>query len=66
MIGSGYFYTEGPFKAMDFHEQYLRATLGVLGVTEVQTIRIERLNMGPDNAAAAFAQARQQVSELAL
>jgi FMN-dependent NADH-azoreductase len=64
ILGSGYFYTEGPFKAMDFHETYLRATLGFMGLTDIQNIRIERLNMGPENAAAALAQAKQRVSEL--
>lgn len=40
-ITSGGIYSEGPMKAFDFSEPYLRAVLGFIGVTDVTTFRIE-------------------------
>jgi len=64
VLGSGFVYSDGPFKVMDFVEPYLRAMLGFIGVTDLETIRIEYLNMGPEKAARSIAQAKQRVSQL--
>jgi FMN-dependent NADH-azoreductase len=44
-IASGAVFSEGPFKAYDFAEPYLRATLGFMGMTDVEVFRIEGTRM---------------------
>ncbi len=46
-IASGGVYSDGPMKAYDFAEPYLRAVLGFIGITDVTTFRVEGVNM-PD------------------
>lgn len=46
-ISSGGVYSEGPMKAYDFTEPYLRAVLGFLGMVDVTAFRVEGVNM-PD------------------
>ena len=48
-IASGGVYSEGIMKAYDFTENYLRAVLGFMGLTDVSTFRLEGIavpNMG--------------------
>lgn len=48
-IASGGVYSEGMMKAYDFTENYLRAVLGFMGMTDVTTFRLEGIfvpNMG--------------------
>ncbi len=40
-LASGGAYAEGPAKAYDFVEPYLRAVLGFIGLTDVTVIRVE-------------------------
>lgn len=40
-VASGGVYSEGPFKAFDFIEPYLRGTLGFIGITDVHFVRAE-------------------------
>lgn len=40
-IASGGIYSEGPMKAYDFNDPYLRAILGFLGMTDITTFRVE-------------------------
>lgn len=58
-------YTEGPGKAMDFHETYLRGVLGFIGLTNITFIHTEGLAMGEDAAAKALTQTRTTIGELA-
>ncbi|TCD27055.1 FMN-dependent NADH-azoreductase [Pedobacter psychrodurus] len=44
-ISSGGVYSEGPMKAYDFTESYLRSVLGFLGMVDVTVFRAEGLNM---------------------
>lgn len=44
-ISSGAVYSEGPYKAYDFIEPYLRGVLGFLGMTDITFYRAEGLNM---------------------
>ncbi|WP_184549012.1 FMN-dependent NADH-azoreductase [Mucilaginibacter sp. FT3.2] len=44
-ISSGGVYSEGFMKAYDFTEQYLRALLGFLGMTDLKAIRVEGVNV---------------------
>lgn len=40
-IATGGIYSEGPMKARDFTESYLRTVLGFMGMTDVTTVRVE-------------------------
>ncbi len=53
----GGIYSEGPAAAMDFQEQYLKTVLGFLGVTDVEFIRAEGVNFGPEQRAEAVSKA---------
>ncbi len=64
VLGSGAIYSAGPFMAMDFQEPYLRAMLGFIGLTDLETIRVEGLNMGPGAAAEGIAKAKTRVAQL--
>ena len=44
-ISSGGIYSEGPMKAYDYTESYLRTTLGFLGMTDIHAIRAEGMNI---------------------
>lgn len=59
-ISSGGVYTEGPMKAYDFTESYLRAVLGFLGMTDVTTFRAEGLAV-PGAQDAAFEKALSSI-----
>jgi FMN-dependent NADH-azoreductase len=64
VMASGGVYSEGPAKAMDFEESYLRATLGFIGITDIRVVRVEGVSMGaigPQNAIAAAARQSEQV-----
>lgn len=52
VLASAGVYSEGPAKALDFLEPYLRAVLGFIGITEVSTVRVEGLAMGAEGALA--------------
>ena len=60
VLGRGGVYSEGPAKAMDYQEPYLRAVLAFIGITDVEPITIEGVAMGPDNAAEALAKAKER------
>lgn len=61
VLGSGAVYSEGPFQAMDFQEPYLRAMLGFIGLTDLETIRVEGLGLGPEAATEGLSRARARV-----
>ncbi|MGA9226445.1 MAG: NAD(P)H-dependent oxidoreductase, partial [Mesobacillus sp.] len=44
-------YSEGPAKALEFGDSYLRAILGFMGVPEIETIAVEGMAATPDQAA---------------
>jgi len=64
VLSSGGIYSEGPTKAMEHQETYLRAVFSLLGITDIETIRIEGVNMGPEKAAAALTGAKQHAHAL--
>ena len=64
VIGRGGIYSEGPMKAMEFQETYMRSVLGFIGISDVESIVIEGVAMGPDKAAAALAGAKVQLNAL--
>jgi FMN-dependent NADH-azoreductase len=53
----GGLYSEGPARAADFQEPYLRHLLGFVGLTEVTFVRAERIGFGPEARAEAIAAA---------
>jgi FMN-dependent NADH-azoreductase len=65
VVARGGVYSDGPMKAFDFQEAYLRTVLGFLGITDVQFVRVEGLAMGPDAAKGAVESARQRAHQVA-
>ena len=62
----GGFYGEGTVAAaMDFQEKYLRAVLGFLGITDVEFVRAEGVNLGPEQKAQALAAAHGAIEDCA-
>jgi FMN-dependent NADH-azoreductase len=43
-------YSQGPLKAADFQEPYLRHVLGFLGMTDIEAIPVEGIAFGPEAA----------------
>jgi len=64
VLGRGGMYTEGPMKAMDYQETYLRAVLGFIGITDVDAILIEGVGMGAEKRAEALAKARAKIATI--
>jgi FMN-dependent NADH-azoreductase len=60
----GGLYSDGPAKAIDFQEPYLRHLFGFMGVTDVTFIHAEKLGFGPEARSAALAQASARISAL--
>jgi FMN-dependent NADH-azoreductase len=65
VLASGGVYSSGPMQAMDHLSPYLHSTLAFLGMTDVETIRVEGTAFGPDAAEAAVKQAEERVAALA-
>lgn len=59
-ISSGGIYSEGPRKAHDFTEPYLKAILGFIGLSEINTFRAEGLSIPAINETA-FSKAVQSI-----
>jgi FMN-dependent NADH-azoreductase len=58
-------YSAGPATAYDFQETYLRTVLGFLGVTDVEFIRAEGVNMSAEHKTNAVAAAHTTIGQLA-
>ena len=54
-------YSEGPAQAMDFQEGYLRTVLGFLGITDIDVVRAEGVNLSPENKQRAIAAAHATI-----
>lgn len=65
ILASGGVFTEGPWRSWDFVEPYLRQILAFIGIVDVQTVRVEGMNL-PPLAATAVLKANQAVEELSL
>jgi len=57
-------YAEGPGKAMDFQEPYLRAMFGFLGLTDVTFIHAEGQGISPEAASDGARRARKAIADL--
>lgn len=62
----GGIYSEGPMRAADFQEPYLKHMLAFIGVTDVETIAVEGVAFGPEVAEKSFAAALAKVQSTAL
>jgi FMN-dependent NADH-azoreductase len=47
VLASGGVFTDGPWKPWDTVEPYLRLILGFIGISDVQTVRAEGMNIPP-------------------
>jgi len=63
VIASGGVFADGPWKAWDFVDPYLRQILKFIGIEDVQTVRVEGLNI-PLLAGAAVPNAEAAVERL--
>jgi FMN-dependent NADH-azoreductase len=59
----GGIYSEGPAEAMDFQEDYLRKVFGFFGITDIDVVRAEGVNLGPEQKANAVAGALASIRE---
>jgi FMN-dependent NADH-azoreductase len=66
VLGRGGMYSEGPMKAFDYQETYLRTVLNFLGITDIETVLIEGAAMGPEGRAAALKRAEAKIATLAV
>lgn len=62
----GGIYSSGPAAAADHQESYLRTVLAFIGITDVQVIRAEGVNMGDTPRAQALAQAETSIAGVVL
>ncbi|MBE1161198.1 FMN-dependent NADH-azoreductase [Dyella acidiphila] len=58
-------YSAGPAAGMDFQETYLRTLFGFLGVTDVEFIRAEGVNISAEHKTNAVASAHATIGQLA-
>jgi FMN-dependent NADH-azoreductase len=64
VLARGGIYSEGPMQQYDFQEPYLRAVLGLLGMTDLEVIRIEGLALGEDALRTAVTSAKSKADEI--
>lgn len=57
-------YSQGPGKSMDYHETYLRAVLGFIGIKDITFVHTEGLGLGAEAAEKAVAQSRSAIEQL--
>lgn len=60
----GGLYSDGPGRAADFQEPYIRHLLGFIGITDVTFIRAEKIGFGPEARDLAIAGAREEIASL--
>jgi len=58
-------YSAGPAAVMDHQESYLRSVLGFLGITDIEIVRAEGLNLSADSKVEAISEAERVISDRA-
>jgi FMN-dependent NADH-azoreductase len=58
-------YSQGPAQPMDFQEPYLRAVFGFLGVTDIEFVRAEGVNLGEENKVESIKSAHASIGNVA-
>ena len=61
----GGIYSAGPAAGLDFQEPYLRAVLGFLGITDIEFIRAEGVNMSAEHKTQAVEAAKAAIGSVA-
>lgn len=59
-------YSTDQGRAMDFQEDYLRTVMGFVGISDIEIVRAEAVNMGEDKRATAIHAAREAIAALKL
>ncbi|RUO77575.1 FMN-dependent NADH-azoreductase [Idiomarina seosinensis] len=62
--GRGGIYSSGDAAALDHQESYLRTVLAFIGITDVQVVRAEGLNMGDEPRAEGLAKAAADIAAI--
>jgi len=62
----GGIYSSGPAQALEHQSSYLRGVLGFIGITDVETIDIEGVGLGPDAALKAVEGGLKRAQEVAV
>lgn len=57
----GGIYSSGPAQAVDFQEPWLRHVLGMMGISDIEVIRAEGLNLGAEQRVSAMQHALGQI-----
>jgi FMN-dependent NADH-azoreductase len=65
VLARGGLYSTGPFQAFEHQGTYLKAVLGFIGITDVETIDVEGVAYGPDAARKSVNDALVKVTALA-
>lgn len=60
----GNVYSRPPLEAVDFQERYLTAVLNFMGITRIDIVRAEGVNLSPAHRSEALQQARIQIAAL--
>jgi FMN-dependent NADH-azoreductase len=58
----GGIYSEGPASAIDFQEKYLKHVFGFIGISDVEFVRAEGLNLGAEQRERALTDAHEQIA----
>lgn len=66
MSARGGVYSSGPAAAFDHQEAYVRSIFGLLGITDIEFVRAEALNMGAASRAEAMGNAHRAIAAEAL
>ena len=65
VVARGSVFSQAPMQALNFQDTYLRTVLGLIGITDVETVAIEGTAHGAEAAEKALANALAKVSALA-
>jgi FMN-dependent NADH-azoreductase len=65
VLARGGLYSGGPMRALEHDESYLRTVLAYLGITDIDTILIEGVGLGPEHAERAVANAIRRATSVA-
>jgi len=65
VLARGGLYSGGPMRALEHDESYLRTVLAYLGITDIETILIEGVGLGPEHAERAVANAIRRATSVA-
>jgi FMN-dependent NADH-azoreductase len=64
LTSRGGVYSEGPTQAFDFQAPYLRAVLGLIGLTDVTFVHFEGIGISPETAKKGFDRAPLAIDEI--